>query len=264
MVLLALACIVAAYWLTQPKQQPGPVPSGVNVCTELRTELDRLSCPGTIANDWAALSYYRDDDARLAQESEAPQRPRVVFIGDSIIYGWPGLRPNGNFKDIEVVNRGIGSQLTAQMLLRFRQDVIDLHPRVVVILGGSNDLARLLQPAVPTIESNLASMAELAGANGIHVVLSSLPPVSDYELDVDGKPALRTATHSPPQIVEANEWMKKFARKRNFIFVDYYSSLVDERGFFKKGYSQDGLHPNDKGYAIMEKLLKDAISAAAR
>lgn len=95
------------------------------------------------------------------------------------------------------------------MLLRFRQDVIDLHPRIVVILGGSNDLAYLLPPAVPIIQSSLASMAELADANGIRVVLSSLPPVSNYELDSDGKPALRTITHSPQQIVEANHWMKK-------------------------------------------------------
>lgn len=263
--LLFLTAIAAILLVTQQrKPQPATPRSPASACVDLRAQLERLSCPGTIANDWGALSYYRDDDARLAQQATAPQLTRVVFIGDSITYSWPALRAGGNLKNIEGVNRGITSQVTAQMLLRFRQDVIDLHPRVVVILAGSNDLAYLLPPAAPIIESNLASMAELAGANGIRVVLSSIPPVSDYELDVDGKPALRTATHSPQQIVEVNAWMKNFAAKRDFVFLDYYSSLVDEKGFFKKGYSLDGLHPNDKGYAVMEELLNEALGAAIR
>jgi lysophospholipase L1-like esterase len=257
--LVALALL--SYLFLKPKNPPPR--SAASTCVQLRSELDRLSCPGTTAYDWGALTYYRDDDARIAQQSPT-NLPRVVFIGDSIIYGWPGLRPNGNFKSIEVINRGITSQLTAQMLLRFRQDVIDLHPRVVVILGGSNDLAWLLPPAYPAIEGNLASMAQLAKTNKIHAVLSALPPVSDYELDVDNKPALRTVTHPPQQIREINDWMKKFAKENDFTFVDYYSSLVDEKGFFRKGYSRDGLHPNDKGYAVMEKLVTEAIAEAMR
>jgi lysophospholipase L1-like esterase len=225
--------------------------------------MERISCPATIAYDWGALTYYRDDDARLAQMAPT-STPRVVFIGDSITYGWPGLRPSGNFKNIDVVNRGITSQLTAQMLLRFRQDVVGIHPQVVVILGGSNDLAFLMPPAVPMIEGNLASMAQLARANGIRTILASIPPVSDYERDVDNQPAVRTQTHPPQQIREINDWMKEFAKEHDCLYLDYYSSLVDESGFFRKGYSLDGLHPNNKGYAIMEKLVNEAITAATR
>ena len=257
------AFALAVVFFVKPNNEI-PLPrSTASTCVQLRAELDRLSCPGTIAYDWGELTYYRDDDARIAQAAPT-HLPRVVFIGDSITYGWPGLGPNGNFKNIDVVNRGITSQLTAQMLLRFRQDVIDLHPQVVVILGGSNDLEFLIPPAVPIVQSNLASMAQLAKANGIRTVLSSIPPVSDYEVDVDRRPALRTKSHPPNQIREINEWMKKFASESGCIYLDYYSSLVDEKGFFKKGYSLDGLHPNDRGYAIMEKLVTEAITAVLR
>jgi acyl-CoA thioesterase I len=261
---LALAALaLAAVFFLKPRDEMPRPRSTAGTCVQLRSELDRFSCPGTIAYDWGELTYFRDDDARIA-EAAPSNLPRVVFIGDSITYGWPGLGPNGSFKNIAVVNRGITSQLTAQMLLRFRQDVIDLHPQVVVILGGSNDLEFLMPPAVPIVQSNLASMAQLARANGIATVVSSIPPVSDYELDVDHRPALRTKTHPPEQIREINDWMKKFASERGCIYLDYYSSLVDEKGFFKKGYSLDGLHPNDRGYAIMEKLLTQAIAAALR
>jgi lysophospholipase L1-like esterase len=257
------ALALLAVFFFKPKSEMRSSRPTASTCVQLRSELERLSCPGTIAYDWGELTYYRADDARIA-EAAPSELPRVVFIGDSITYGWPGLRPNGSFKNIAVVNRGITSQLTAQMLLRFRQDVIDLHPRVVVILGGSNDLEFLIPPAVPVVQSNLASMAQLAKANGIRTVLASVPPVSDYELDVDSRPALRTKTHPPEQIREINDWMKKFASERDCIYLDYYSSLVDEKGFFRKGYSLDGLHPNDRGYAIMEKLLSEAITAALR
>jgi lysophospholipase L1-like esterase len=259
---LAVVALAAIFFLPPKNQIPGPR-STASACVQLRSELEGLGCPGTTAYDWGQLTYYRDDDARIA-EAAAGNLPRIVFIGDSITYGWPGLGPKGRFKNIEVVNRGITSQLTAQMLLRFRQDVIDLHPQVVVILGGSNDLEFLMPPAVPVVQSNLASMAQLARANGIATVLSSIPPVSDYELDVDQRPALRTKTHPPDQIREINDWMKKFASERGCIYLDYYSSLADEKGFFKRGYSLDGLHPNDRGYAIMEKLVSQAIAAALR
>jgi acyl-CoA thioesterase I len=261
---LAVVALAAVFFLKPKPQDQIPRPrSTASTCVQLRSELDGLRCPGTTAYDWGELTYYRDDDARI-EAAVAGNLPRIVFIGDSITYGWPGLGPQGSFKNIAVVNRGITSQLTAQMLLRFRQDVIDLHPQVVVILGGSNDLEFLMPPVVPVVQSNLASMAQLARANGIATVLASIPPVSDYELDVDHRPALRTKTHPPAEIREINDWMKKFASERGCIYLDYYSSLADEKGFFKKGYSLDGLHPNERGYAIMEKLVSQAIAAALR
>ena len=259
-----LAVALAARFLLQTKTDAPTPGNTASTCVRLRSELERLSCSGTIAYDWGQLSYYRDDDARLTQQPVKPSLSRVVFLGDSITYGWPGLRGDGKFKGVDVINRGVTSQLTAQMLLRFRQDVIEIHPQVVVILGGSNDLEFLIPPAVPVVESNVASMAQLARANGIRTILASVPPVSDYELDVGGQPALRTRTHPPERIREINDWMRDFAQKNGCMYLDYYSSLVDDKGFFKKGFSVDGLHPNDRSYALMEKLVAEAIRTALR
>ncbi len=260
---LALAiCILIAFHLFKSDRKAVPARSTARTCVQLRAEIEQLSCSDTIANDWGELGRYREANAQIPDAKSG--QPRIVFIGDSITSEWPALGVPGRFAGVDVINRGIAGQLTSQMLLRFRQDVVDLHPQVVVILGGSNDIARVLSPALPIVEGNLASMAQLAKANGIRTILSSIPPVNNYELDPKGKPYLQMETHSPQQIRKLNDWVRKFTKDNDCLFLDYYSALVDGQGFLRKGYSVDGLHPNAAGYAVMEPLALQAIRAATR
>jgi lysophospholipase L1-like esterase len=151
------------------------------------------------------------------------------------------------------------------MLIRFRADVIALKPKVVVILAGTNDIAGNTGPTtLQAIEDNLTSMAELARANGIRVVLASLLPISDYEKTKEGKPIIRTTQRPPEQIKALNEWMRKYAAEKRQTYLDYYSAMIDEKGFLKDELSEDGLHPNQKGYAVMAPLAERAITAALR
>ena len=150
------------------------------------------------------------------------------------------------------------------MLIRFRADVIDLHPKVVVILAGTNDLAGNTGPmTLEQIEGNLASMAELAKANLIKAVFASLLPISDYE-ERNGKPIIQSTRRPPEKIRALNEWMKAYAAKNKLIYLDYYSAMIDDKGFLKDELSEDGLHPNAKGYAIMAPLAEAAIARALR
>src|SRR5260370_3663313 len=151
------------------------------------------------------------------------------------------------------------------MLGRFRSDVIALHPEVVLILAGTNDLAGNTGPSTITaIEDNLISMVELARANRIRVVLASILPVSDYEKTKDGKPIIRTAQRPPEKIRALNEWMKAYAAKNKWIYLDYYSSMIDEKGFLKDELSEDGLHPNAKGYSVMSPLADQSLVTPLR
>lgn len=204
-------------------------------------------------SDWPQLARYRESNAQIG--APAPGEVRVVFLGDSITEGWP-RRAGSFFPGMPYVNRGIFGQTTPQMLLRFRADVIALKPRAVVILAGSNDLAGKTGPSsLAMIEDNLASMTELAQANGIKVVLASLLPVNDYV-----EP--RTSRRSPQKIVELNAWIKPYAQRKNSIYLDYYAALVDASGALKKELSDDGLHPNAAGYALMTPLARRAIESA--
>ncbi|MBB5358020.1 lysophospholipase L1-like esterase [Rhodanobacter sp. ANJX3] len=204
--------------------------------------------------DWPQLGYYQKQNAGVAPRKQG--ETRVVFMGDSITDLW-GHSADVFFPGKPYINRGIGGQTTSQMLLRFRQDVIDLHPRVVVLLGGVNDLATTPEPAaLTTIEGNLSSMAELARANGIKVVMSSLTPVSNFLIPT------QTTAHPPQKILELNEWIKSYARKQHFIYADYYSALLDANHSMKRSLSFDGLHPNAAGYAVMTPLAQRAIDQA--
>jgi len=206
----------------------------------------------TFAQDWANTSRFKDENAKLAPPSSGEKR--VVFMGNSITQGWINTDPDF-FAGKSYVNRGISGQTTPQMLVRFRPDVINLKPAVVVILAGTNDIAGNTGPStLEMIMDNLISMAELAKANKIKVVLSSVLPAFDYPW----KPGLEPA----PKIIKLNEMIKNYAEKKNIVYLDYFSSTVDERKGLKKEYSADGVHPNLAGYKIMEPLVEAAIKKA--
>jgi len=228
-------------------------------CAELKTRADRAE---TRLKDWPQLARYHDDNAKVM--SPAKNEQRVVFMGDSITDGWDGPNMGGFFPGKPYVNRGISGQTTPQMLIRFRPDVIDLKPKVVVILAGTNDLAGNTGPStLEAIEGNLISMAELARTNGIRVVLASLLPVSDYEVR-DGKPIVQTVRRAPDKIMALNAWMKNYAAANRLIYLDYFSAMVDGKGFLKDELSDDGLHPNAAGYAVMNPLAEAAIQSSLK
>ena len=203
--------------------------------------------------DWGQLLRYRDENLKLPAASA--KAPRVVFIGDSITEGWnvADLAPSR----LEVLNRGIGGQTTPQILLRFRQDVVNLKPAVVHILAGTNDLAGNTGPTtLKAIEDNLTSMVEIARASHIRVVLASVPPA----LDFPWRPGLQPS----PRVVALNAWARGYARRRKLIYADYYSALADAHMGFASNLTDDGVHPNQAGYAVMSPLAGQAISRALR
>jgi len=205
-------------------------------------------------NDFADLGRYREANAHLA--APLPGENRVVFMGDSITDAW---HLDEYFPGKPYVNRGIGGQTTPQMLIRFRPDVIDLQPKVVVILAGTNDIAGNTGPMrLEDIENNYASMADLARAQGIRVVFSSVIPVNNYTPRAE----LLFAQRPPEKILELNRWVKDYCAKNGYIYLDYFSAMVDEKGLLKKDLAQDGLHPNPTGYKIMAPLLQAAIEKA--
>lgn len=207
-----------------------------------------------LRTDWANLAKYRDANAALPPP--APGENRVVFIGNSITESWTPYFPT-MFPGKAYIDRGISGQTTPQMLVRFRADVIALRPRVVVILGGTNDIAGNTGPStLEMIEDNLASMAELARTNGIAVVLSSVTPVHDYPW----KPGL----HPAQKIIALNAWMKDYAATHGDIYVDYHSAMTDPDGGMRSELSPDGVHPNEAGYRIMARLVEQAIGDALR
>lgn len=202
--------------------------------------------------DWAQLERYRQANAELKPAKRGENR--VIFYGNSITEGW-ARHFDEMFPGKPYIGRGIGGQTTPQMLVRFRQDVIALKPRVVVILAGTNDIAGNTGPStLEMIEDNLASMAELATSNGIKVVLSSVLPVYDYKW----RPGLEPA----PKIVALNEWMKAYARRRGLVYLDYHTPMADERQGLRAELSPDGVHPNEAGYRLMAPLAERAIRRA--
>lgn len=238
------------------------------ICTSLRAQLVQEFNPPTAGccltgaaeklagqlQDWNQLGRYHQDDQRLEAQPRVPGR--VVFLGDSITDGW---NLDKFFPGKPYVNRGISGQTTPQMLVRMYPDVIDLQPDVVILLAGTNDVAGNTGPETARmIEENYQAITELAEAHHIKVVLCSLTPVSDYT----GHP--QTTRRPPAQILELNSWIKTYAARANATFADYYSALVDGKGMLKDGYSNDGLHPNDRGYALLAPVATAAIENALR
>lgn len=204
--------------------------------------------------DWNQLARYHDDNEKLKQQPADPKR--VVFLGDSITDTW---RLAQFFPDKPYVNRGISGQTTPQMLVRMFPDVIDLKPAAVIILAGTNDIARNTGPETLTmIEENMQAMTELAQAHGIKVILCSVTPVSDY-----GR-TKQTPGRPPSDILKINTWMKAYAAKVNAVYADYYSALVDEKGMLKEPISTDGLHPNAMGFQLMVPVADAAIQKALK
>ena len=185
-----------------------------------------------------------------------PGEDRVVFMGNSITEGWARYF-DAMFPGKPYVGRGISGQTTPQMLVRFRQDVIALKPRVVVILAGTNDIAGNTGPStIEMIEDNITSMVDLAKASGIRVVLSSVLPVYDYPW----RPGLEPA----PKILALNAWMKDYAARAGSVYLDYHSAMADARQGLRSELSPDGVHPNESGYRVMAPLVEKAIAEALR
>jgi len=200
--------------------------------------------------DWPNLTRYQALNGSVAHPIQA------VFIGDSITDLW-AQRPEQFFPGKPYVGRGIGGQTTPQMLLRFRQDVVDLKPEVVVINGGTNDIAGNTGPStLKMIEDNLKSMTEIAKANGIHVVLASVTPAFDYPWKRGLEPA--------EKVVELNAWMKDYCARFGCTYADYFNAMADEKHGMKEGLSVDGIHPTAEGYKIMSPIAESAISAAMK
>lgn len=204
-------------------------------------------------NDFGTLARYHDADVALG--APKPGENRVVFMGDSITDAWHLDAPGTPFAGKPYVNRGISGQTTPQMLVRFRQDVIDLEPKVVLILAGTNDIAGNTGPmTIEQSEENIASMADLATANRIRVVLCSVLPAFDYPW----KPGLEPA----PKIDKLNAWMKDYAAQKGYVYVDYHSAMKDQRDGLPANLSKDGVHPTAAGYAIMAPLAEAGIAKA--
>jgi lysophospholipase L1-like esterase len=251
---------------TIPKPFPFPE-EGRRQFGELRDAVDRLDAHFRALLDAKEAQLRNPDRDNLKRYAEAneklgapsPQNPRVVFLGDSITDGWRLNEYYGRERDF--INRGIGGQISSEMLGRMQADVIDLKPRIVLVLAGINDLGRGV--AVSTIENNLTMIADLAEAHHIEPMFASLLPVSDYHKDVNPQYA-RTAHLAPAKILEVNGWLKSFCEQRHFPYVDYYSALVDQAGFLPADLADDGLHPNGKGYRLMAPVALAAIDTVTK
>lgn len=208
----------------------------------------------TNAQDWANLNRFKKQNNSLGLPAEGENR--VVFMGNSITEGWPNKDPE-YFANPNYINRGIGGQTTPQMLLRFRADVIDLHPKVVVILAGTNDIAGNTGPmTLEEIRDNIISMCELAKANGIEVIISSVLPAHDYVWRPGLEPNIK--------IPKLNAMLKDYAENNGIIYLDYFTAMVDDRNGLPKELAEDGVHPTKKGYAIMKPLVEEAIGRAMK
>src|ERR1700675_981056 len=214
----------------------------------------RASRIAIYTDDFGELSRYRDADAKL--KPLVAGENRVVFLGDSITDYW---KLADYFPGKPYINRGIDGQTTPQMLVRFRQDVINLRPTVLVVLAGTNDIAGVTGPARnEDIEANYASMAELAHAHGIRMVFASVLPLNNYTQDAKESFALRPRE----RILALNVWLQDYCANNSLLYLDYFSAMADEKGMLKKDLSDEGLHPNVAGYKIMAPLAEKAIAKA--
>ena len=214
----------------------------------------RASRVAIYTDDFGELKRYREADATLGPSAAGENR--VIFLGDSITDYW---KLADYFPGKDYINRGIDGQSTPQMLVRFRQDVINLHPTVLVVLAGTNDVAGVSgRTRNEDIEANYASMAELARLHQIRVAFASLLPVNNYSEDAKESFALRPRE----RILALNAWLKGYCAQNGLVYLDYYSAMVDDKGMLKRDLSDEGLHPNAAGYKVMAPLAEKAIARA--
>ena len=232
---------------TAPAPPPAKTPSG-HPADAFWTAHDKQ-----LLTDFGWLARYKEADDKLPPPQ--PGEKRVVFMGDSITEGWHFDHPDGVFAGKPYVNRGISGQTSPQMLVRFRQDVVDLEPAVVVILAGTNDVAGNTGPmTVQQTEDNIRDMAEIAAASHIRVVLCSVLPAFDFPWQPGLDPA--------PKIVALNTWLVAYSAQNGYVYVDYHSAMKDARDGLPVNLSKDGVHPNPAGYAIMAPLVEAGIAKA--
>ena len=253
-----LAAGLSAQQPAPPAAGASPVPTGPEIAAALKS----LLANDARLRDWAQLGRYREQNRTLAKP--AAGEARVVFMGDSITDAWPQERFGDFFlKNKSYVGRGISGQTTPQMLIRFWPDVIALQPKAVVILAGTNDIAGNTGPmSNEDIQNNMMSMAELAKAHKIKVILSSILPTGNYHVGPSGVP--QTQTRPMDRIRALNDWMKKYAAAEGHIYLDYFSAMLDQSGLLRTELSGDDLHPNAQGYAIMAPLADAAIKQALK
>lgn len=217
--------------------------------------------------DWNQLGRYHAANQELLAGPAATGR--VVYIGDSITDGWPLAE---SFPGKPYVNRGISGQTTAQMLVRFYPDVLALDPDAVVIFAGTNDIARNNGPqTVQMIQHNIMAMTELAQGHGVKVIFGAIMPINDRTMLPAGRatgqaprPRVQSATRPPEDILALNAWLKSYAAEKGAVYADFYTATVDAEGFLRDGITNDGLHPNAEGYALMTPVVGAAIEQALR
>jgi lysophospholipase L1-like esterase len=256
-----LGVLIAALTVASFAQQPAPAPTTKSdpdqvVLPKPTTNLERYrqSKLPIYMNDYGQLARYRDANAEL--KPPAPAENRIVFFGDSITDGW---KLADSFPGKPYVNRGISGQTTPQMLVRFREDVLDLQPKAVVILAGTNDIAGNTGPmTLEQIEANYTSLTELAAASQVKVIFCSVLPVNNYTREAQEFFADRPQA----KILELNRWLKNYCSDHGCIYLDYFSAMVDDKGMLKRALADDGLHPNVAGYKVMAPLAEAAISQA--
>lgn len=223
----------------------------------LRTVLDNIKVR---MDDWPQLNYYRADNQRIIKSAIYPE---TIFLGDSIFEYWADPKISDFFSNQTILNRGISAQTTPQILLRLHSDVINLKPKVMVLLAGINDIGANTGPI--TLEesaANIASIIELAAVHNIKVIICSLLPVSDYHFDGKDPRGSQIVKRPLEKISALNQWIRNYAQNHNLIYIDCYTVLVDEHGKLRCELSDDDLHPNKQGYAMLEPLMIEAISKA--
>jgi lysophospholipase L1-like esterase len=253
---IAFALLAAALLLSSTARAQQPASAEAEAAKKAADEAYRQRQEYLLHNDWAYLERYAAANRRLP--APQPGRPRVVIIGNSITEGW--VKADSAFfrgKTYEYVGRGISGQTSGKTLVRFRADVLDLHPAVVVILAGTNDIAENSGPYNPqTTMNNLMSMCDLARANGVRVVLGSVAPSTDFWW--------RKGLNPAPKILALNQQIRAYAARQHVAYYDMHTALKDEQNGLRKAYGDDGVHPNLAGYRVMEPLLNQAVAAALK
>lgn len=238
---------------TPPPSQTAPTSTPATTASGHPADAYWIAHDKQLVNDFGWLAHFKDANEKLPKPG--PGERRVVFMGDSITEGWHFEGPDGSFSGKPYVNRGISGQTSPQMLVRFRQDVVDLQPKAVVILAGTNDVAGNTGPMTPEqTEDNIRDMAEIAAANHIAVVLCSVLPSFDFPWKRGMEPA--------PKINALNAWIKSYATEKGYVYVDYHTAMKDARDGLPPSLSKDGVHPTPAGYAVMAPLVEAGISKA--